>query len=126
MLAIIKATEVWRHYLEATPYSFEIWTDHNNLTYFLKSQNLSKHQARRQLWMSRFNYSLVYKKGTQMHVADPLSRQSDHYVHSSEDNEVQTLLQPDAIRTLDVTSSSCDEHQQLVTQFHDLPVAGHR
>ena len=97
MLAIIKATEVWRHYLEATPYSFEIWTDHNNLTYFLKSQNLSKRQARWQLWMSRFNYSLVYKKGTHMHVADPLSCRSDHYVHSSEDNKSQTLLQPDAI-----------------------------
>src|SRR5207245_11299146 len=97
MLTIIKATEVWRHYLEATPYSFEIWTDHNNLTYFLKSQNLSKHQARWQLWMSRFNYSLVYKKGTQMHVADPLSRRSDHYVHSSEDNKAQTMLHPDDI-----------------------------
>ena len=76
--------------------------------------------------MSRFNYLLVYKKGTQMHVADPLSRRSDHYVHSSEDNKAQTLLQPNAIRTLDVTSSSHDECQQLVTQFHDLPVAGHR
>ena len=61
--------------------------------------------------MSRFNYLLVYKKGTQMHVADPLSCQSNHYVHSSEDNKVQTLLQPDAIQTLDVTSSSHDEQQ---------------
>ena len=42
MLAIIKATEAWRHYLEATPYAFEIYTDHNNLLYFTKSQNLSK------------------------------------------------------------------------------------
>src|SRR5438445_6508362 len=56
MLAIIKATEVWRHYLEATPYSFEIWTDHNNLTYFLKSQNLSKCQAVESwCWPSRGN-----------------------------------------------------------------------
>ena len=31
MLAIIKATECWKHYLEATPYAFEIHTDHNNL-----------------------------------------------------------------------------------------------
>ena len=42
MLAIIKAMEAWRHYLEATPYAFEIHTDHNNLLYFTKSQNLSK------------------------------------------------------------------------------------
>jgi len=74
MLAIIKATEAWRHYLEATPYAFEIYTDHHNLTYFTKSQNLSKRQARWQMWMTRFNYLLIYKEGTQMHVADPLSR----------------------------------------------------
>ena len=42
MLAIIKATEAWRHYLEATPYAFEIHMDHNSLLYFTKSQNLSK------------------------------------------------------------------------------------
>ena len=42
MLAIIKATECWKHYLEATPYAFKVHTDHNNLTYFMKSQNLSK------------------------------------------------------------------------------------
>ena len=52
MLAIIKATECWRHYLEATPYAFKIHMDHNNLTYFMRSQNLSKRQARWQLWMS--------------------------------------------------------------------------
>src|SRR5438105_2020288 len=76
--------------------------------------------------MSRFNYSLVYKRGTQMHVADPLSHCSNHYVYSSEDNKAQTLLHPAAVCTLDVTSSSHKEWQQLVTQFHDLPVAGHR
>ena len=52
MLAIIKATECWRHYLEAMPYAFKIHTDHKNLTYFMRSQNLSKRQARWQLWMS--------------------------------------------------------------------------
>ena len=74
MLAIIKATEAWHHYLEATPYAFEMHTDHNNLLYFTKSQNLSKRQAHWQQWMTRFSYQLIYKKGSQMHVADPLSR----------------------------------------------------
>ena len=82
MLAIIKATECWRHYLEATPYAFNIHTHHNNLTYFMQSQNISKRLAHWQLWMSCFNYLLVYRKGTAMHVTDPLSRHSDHYIHS--------------------------------------------
>ena len=42
MLAIIKATKCWRHYLKATSYTFEIHIDHNNLTYFMRYQNLSK------------------------------------------------------------------------------------
>ena len=127
MLAIIKATECWRHYLEATPYAFEIHTDHNNLTYFMKSQNLSKQQARWQLWMSRFNYSLVYQKGTAMHVAYPLSRHSDHYVHSSEDNKEQVLLQPKSVnKIVDASEKSHEDRQSIISEFHDLPAAGHK
>ena len=127
MLAIIKATECWRHYLEATPYAFEIHMDHNNLTYFMRSQNLSKRQARWQLWMSHFNYSLVYQKGTAMHVADPLSRCSDHYVHSSEDNKEQVLLQPESVnKIVDASEMSHEDRQSIISKFHDLPVAGHK
>ena len=126
MLAIIKATEAWRHYLEATPYAFEIYTDHHNLTYFTKSQNLSKRQARWQMWMTRFNYSLIYKKGTQMHVADLLSRRSDYYISSSEDNKDQTLLNPVSIKLINVTDQTYKEHQLLIMDFHDTPVARHK
>ncbi|EEB89021.1 hypothetical protein MPER_12937, partial [Moniliophthora perniciosa FA553] len=31
MLAIIRALETWRHFLEGSPHSFEVWTDHKNL-----------------------------------------------------------------------------------------------
>ncbi|KIM51526.1 hypothetical protein SCLCIDRAFT_33384 [Scleroderma citrinum Foug A] len=126
MLAIIKATEAWRHYLEATPYAFEIHTDHNNLLYFTKSQNLSKRQARWQQWMTRFSYQLIYKKGSQMHVADPLSRRSDHYVSSGDDNKDQVLLNPVTIKTINITDRTYEERQSLITDFHDTPVAGHK
>ena len=126
MLAIIKATKAWHHCLEATPYAFEIYMDHYNLTYFTKSQNLSKCQACWQMWMTCFNYSLIYKKGTQMHVADPLSRRSDHYVSSSEDNKDQVLLNLVSIKLIDVTGQSYEERQSLITNFHDTPVAGHK
>ena len=94
MLAIIKATEAWHHYLKATPYAFEIHMDHNNLLYFMKSQNLSKCQVCWQQWMTRFLYKLIYKKGSQMHIADLLSQRSDHYVSSGDDNKDQVLLNP--------------------------------
>ena len=117
--------------LEALPgshaYAFEIHTDHNNLMYFMRSQNLSKRQARWQLWMSQFNYSLVYQKGTAMHVADPLSRCSDHYVHSSEDNKEQVLLQPESVnKIVDASEKSHEDRQSIISEFHDLPSAGHK
>lgn len=34
LLAIIRALEEWRHYLEGAPHPVEVWTDHKNLGYF--------------------------------------------------------------------------------------------
>ena len=46
MLAIVRELEAWRHLLEGAQYKFEIWTDHKNLEYFMKTQKLNKRQAR--------------------------------------------------------------------------------
>ena len=34
LLAIIRALEEYRHYIEGHPHLLEIWSDHQNLTYF--------------------------------------------------------------------------------------------
>ena len=39
MLAIIGALDEWRHYLEGTKHTFQIWTDHKNLKYFMTAKN---------------------------------------------------------------------------------------
>ena len=41
MLAIIQYLEAWRHFLEGAKDQFEIWTDHKNLEYFMKTQKLN-------------------------------------------------------------------------------------
>ena len=61
-----------------------------------------------------------------MHVADPLSRRSDHYVSSGNDNKDQVLLNPVTIKSIDVTDRTYEECQLLITDFHDTPVAGHK
>ena len=40
MLAIIQCLEAWKHFLEGAKDRFEIWTDHKNLEYFMKAQNV--------------------------------------------------------------------------------------
>ena len=44
MLAIIRCLEEWRHFLEGAVIKFEIWTDHKNLEYFMKTQKLNWRQ----------------------------------------------------------------------------------
>lgn len=46
LLAIICRLEEYRHYLEGYLEKFEIWSDHQNLTYFRSAQKLSRRQAR--------------------------------------------------------------------------------
>ena len=92
----------------------------------MKSQNLSKRQACWQQWMMRFSYQLIYKKGSQMHIADLLSRQLDHYISSGNDNKDQVLLNPVTIKSINVTDRMYEEHQSLIMDFHDMPVARHK
>ena len=41
MLVVIRVLEAWRHLLEGTKFKFEVWTDHKNLEYFIKTQKLN-------------------------------------------------------------------------------------
>ena len=45
MLAIIRALQAWRQYLEGLPSQFEIQSDHKNLEYWCTAQNLTRRQA---------------------------------------------------------------------------------
>ena len=45
MAAVIFALQEWHHYLLDAAHPFEILTDHQNLTYFKKPQDLSRRQA---------------------------------------------------------------------------------
>jgi transposase InsO family protein len=95
MLAIIRALEDWRHFLEGLPQPFEIYSDHANLVWWTKVQDLSRQQARWAIWLSRFDFKLVVRPGVTMGKADALSRRSNHAVRDGEDNQSQIVLCPD-------------------------------
>ena len=102
MLAIIRALEEWRHFLEGAHHKFEIWTDHKNLEYFMMAKKLNRRQARWSLYLSRFEFSMCHHPGQSMGKADALSRRADHG-DGSNDNERVVLLDPGlfAIRALE-------------------------
>ena len=100
MLSIIRSLEQWRHYLEGAKHEFEIWNDHANLQWFMKRQDLNRHQARWAQYLSRFNFKWTHKAGSTMGKADALSRQEDHAVGVADDNKGVTVIPPDQIRSV--------------------------
>ena len=104
MLAIIRALEDWRHYLEGLPRTFDIISDHRNLEYWQTAQNLTRRQARWSLYLSRFDFHLTHKPGTTNTQADPLSRISIHQVTDADDNRDQIVLRPEHFASVAATS----------------------
>ena len=94
LLAIIRALEEWRHFLEGAQHPVEIWSDHKNLEYFRTARKLSRRQARWSLYLSRFDFTLHHRPGRSMGKPDALSRRPDHD-DGSGDNEDIVLLKPE-------------------------------
>jgi hypothetical protein len=102
MLAIIRAIEEWRHFLEGAEHPFEVWTDHKNLEYFRTAKKLNRRQARWSLVLARFDFTLHHRPGKSMGKSDALSRRADHGTGSNDNADI-VLLTPGlfAIRALE-------------------------
>ncbi|EEB89123.1 hypothetical protein MPER_12820 [Moniliophthora perniciosa FA553] len=91
LLAMIWALKEWRHYLMGGKFPFVILSDHDNLRYFRKPQDLNPRQARWLLFLSEFNFKMVHTPGKQLIQADALLRRPDH-VMDKDENQHTTLL----------------------------------
>jgi hypothetical protein len=91
LLAIVRALQVFRHYLEGREDPLEILSDHGNLVYFMTKQVLTCHQARWALFLSQFHFTIVHQPGVQ-NKSDALSRHPDHKEGMALGNEERVLL----------------------------------
>ena len=102
MLAIIRALEEWRHFLEGVEHKFEIWTDHKNLEYFMLAKKLNQRQARWSLLLARFDFIMHHRQGKTMGKSDVLSQRVDHDSGADDDDNLTLLtLNLFAIRVLE-------------------------
>jgi len=74
LLVVIQGLEEYRHHLEKHSHKTEIWSDHQNLTFFRTAQKLTRRQVRWALFMTHFDFVLYHKLGKMMQAEDPLSR----------------------------------------------------
>lgn len=112
LLAIVDSFQVWRHFLEGAQHPVTVYTDHKNLEYFMSAKVLNRRQARWSISLSRFNFVITYRPGSQQVKSDALSRRA--YLAPKEgdaayDQQRATLLKPEQLllRTMR-TSTSVD------------------
>ena len=107
MLAIMTALEEWRHYLLGTKEPFDIWTDHQNLTYFREARKLNRRQARWFTELQDYHFILTHRPGKTMGKPDALSRNAveNEGLH---DNENVVLLKPELFRLLLIQATVVD------------------
>jgi hypothetical protein len=91
-LAIIKALQHWRHWLEGTKIPVEVLTDHKNLQYFTKPRILNRRQLRWMDLLNHYNYVISYCPGDQNGAVDALSRKGEHVPQNPKEDLPTTLF----------------------------------
>ena len=100
LLAIIRALEEWRHYIQGSPHTMIIFSDHKNLMYFWEARKLNQRQARWSLYLSEFDVKLVHIAGTKIVQSDALSRWLDFTPKEDTDNENIMMLPDELFKSL--------------------------
>lgn len=118
LLAIIRCFEQWRPELEGAAFPVEVLSDHKNLQYFCTTKQLSHRQARWSEYLSRFNFVIKYRPGSQGQKPDSLTRRSQDKPAQEEArlHRNQTLLRPELLVSLIETSRS---PAQIIDQEYD-------
>ena len=91
-----RALTKWWHYLQGSPHTVTLLSDHQNLAYFRKPQWLNQWQARWSLLLTEYDLKLIHVPRTKMIQSDALSRWPDLCPENNQDNTNKTLL-PDGL-----------------------------
>lgn len=102
LLAMVLAFKQWRHHLLGRHVT--VHTDHLNLKYIHTKSEQSARQARWQIFLNEFNYTIVPIKGKDNHVADALSRRSDYREEHQAETAASKIARDAAIHVLEVNN----------------------
>jgi len=74
LLAIVDFFQECCHLFEGAAHQITIYTNHKNLEYFISICELNRHQARWNMFLSRFDFNITYRLRKQQGLSDVLSR----------------------------------------------------
>ena len=101
MLAVMQGFYEWAHYLKGNDAVTEVLTDHQNLTYFQKPQNLNRRQAQWIMDLQEYNFTIKHRLGKTNTKADLLSQRAD-YPKGENDNKDIILLKEELFRNTEI------------------------
>jgi hypothetical protein len=119
LLAIIACMYQWRAYLLGSIHPIKIYTDHRNLLYFTSSRRLNRRQARWSLFLSDFDFEIIYRPGVQGTKPDALSRRIDYVLHQDDtqvQNQNQQLLNPQRFQLFSTAALEKDWLNQVIEE----------
>jgi transposase InsO family protein len=110
LLAVVRCLEAWDAELRSVQ-EFTIITDHKNLEYFFKPRRLTERHVRWSLFLSRFNFTFQYRRGSDNARADALSRREqdnpDQNDPRIESRTIRLLAQTKTGASLDAHPIQC-------------------
>ncbi|QRW20558.1 Retrotransposable element Tf2 protein [Rhizoctonia solani] len=108
LLAIIKALEEWRIFLEATDRPIQVFTDHRNLEYWMQARTFNRRHARWRIFLSDFNFEIHYCPGKQSGKPDALSRRLDY---------TDSPQEPEIMLPAEVFANTSEAELEIVTEI---------
>ncbi|QRW20573.1 Retrotransposable element Tf2 protein [Rhizoctonia solani] len=110
LLAIIKALEEWRIFLEATDRPIQVFTDHRNLEYWMQARTFNRRHARWRIFLSNFNFEIHYCPGKQSGKPNALSRRSDY---------IDSPVEPEVMLPSEVFANTSEAELEIVTEIRN-------
>ena len=124
LLVIREALEYWRPWLRATMFPTRFFSDHKNLENFTCTTKLSARVLRWQKTFDDFDFRVVFLPGTQMVVADALSRKGEYRPSKNELDLLRSAarLNPAQFAVVNLLAVSSSGASAPAPAHVDLPV----
>jgi hypothetical protein len=107
LLAIVDCFKAWRRYLEGSLHMVQVFTDHQNLEYFMTTKVLKRRQACWAQELAGVDFKIFYRKGTSNGKPDALSRCPEYRPDKGGggDQPIQTILNEKHFGTISAIST---------------------
>ena len=77
LMAIVECFKHQRHYIEGSPHTIEVWSDHQNLQGFMRQPKINGRQARWLVYLTPYDFIIKHRLGL-LNPTNGLSRRLDY------------------------------------------------